>query len=486
MSVQNPTIPTATQAKGIDAVILDLQTHLDTELVWLTNGMGRAYRLTKVEVNRASFFLPEVYLGGANQWKYFAATPDNDKKGQSIFVVGNETYVNQQSGFFGVIEYPVSIIFSTNLELINSTLLETDYFEEHQIEDVRQALIRDLLGKSYKLTVDEVVREFDDVYTEFDVTQDRGIAHAPMSYFRFNCTVQVREDCLGVSLDRCAAILQNLSATDMCNCVIPSLDFTIGVDTDFDCFTGQQITDLTTRLCPVPVPPNNLSTLFDGVNESVRSPYNVAHELERTDLFSMDCWIKQPAFGGTNTVIAKYDIIGVRRGYYLQVVSNGAIRFGLSSDEGTTNQILIQTFSGFTTTANAWNHIALTYTGSSLASGFKIYINGIVAPSLFSFFDSLTGTTVDPSNVLTFGTTGTTTTADEFNGNLFNAHVWKGVVLTPAEVAAMAATPVISSPVQPTFLTVSNRLGGGSLFGFNARVYPDDTGIVSGYQSVNI
>jgi hypothetical protein len=74
MSTQNPVIPTATQAKGIDGVILDLQTHLDTNLVWLTNGMGKAYKLTKVKGNTNTVFLPEVYLGG-NQFKYFAATP---------------------------------------------------------------------------------------------------------------------------------------------------------------------------------------------------------------------------------------------------------------------------------------------------------------------------------------------------------------------------------------------------------------------------
>jgi hypothetical protein len=122
-----------------------------------------------------------------------------------------------------------------NLKLIDETLLKTEYFDEHQIEDVREALIRGLLGKSYRLTVNNVTRDFDEVFEEFDVSKDYGASLAPMSYFRFNCTVAVNEDCAGVSLDRCGAITQNLSQSDICSCVIPNLDFSLS-GSDYDCF----------------------------------------------------------------------------------------------------------------------------------------------------------------------------------------------------------------------------------------------------------
>ena len=98
MSNQNPIIPSPTQAKGIDAVILDIQTHLDNSLSWLTNGMGRAYRMAKVRSNQTVVFLPEVYLGTATS-SYYAATPDNDKTGQSVFILGDETLPSEQLGF---------------------------------------------------------------------------------------------------------------------------------------------------------------------------------------------------------------------------------------------------------------------------------------------------------------------------------------------------------------------------------------------------
>lgn len=194
MSVQNPTIPTATNPLGIDLAINDLQSHLDTQLTWLTNGMGRAYRMAKVETNRAAIFLPEVYLG-TDQYKYFAATPDNDKQAQSIILAGNRGYPSQQLGFYGWKEFDVSIIFNANLKTINSALLETDKFTEHLIIDVENALIRDLLGRSYRLTINSVTEEFEEVYAEFDVSNDRGIQYAPMTHFRFNCTMLLREVC---------------------------------------------------------------------------------------------------------------------------------------------------------------------------------------------------------------------------------------------------------------------------------------------------
>jgi len=246
MSTQNPTIPTATNLKGIDATIYDIQTSLDLSLSWLTNGMGRAYKLTKVKGKDSTVFLPEVFLAG-NHSKYFPATPDNDKKGQSIFVLGNETYLNYRVGRYGQKDYELSIIFSINLKLIDPTLLLTEDFARHQIMEAEEALTRGLLGKAYRLVIDNCVTEFDDVYSGFDVSKEQGASLVPMSYFRFNCTVTLDEDCQGVSLDRCGAILQNLSQSDICSCIIPSLDFSESGE-DKDCLSPQQIADITNSM----------------------------------------------------------------------------------------------------------------------------------------------------------------------------------------------------------------------------------------------
>jgi len=250
MSQQNPTIPTATQAKGIDAVVADLSTHLDFELSWMTNGLGRAYRKNKTRSNGTSQYLPMVYLGTNFANDFFNATPDNDKQGQSFILVGDATHTQYQTGFYGELEYPISIIFSANLDTIDSALLATEDFTEHLMEDVREALVRDLIGKAYRLQITNETREFDDVYSEFDIgTGGTNKPFLPMTYFRFDCTLTVREDCTGVVLNRCAAILQNLTSVDLLTCILPTYDFsTTAVQT---ALSAQQVTDISDWRLPL-------------------------------------------------------------------------------------------------------------------------------------------------------------------------------------------------------------------------------------------
>ena len=95
MSVQYPIIPIATNPVGIDAVVIDLQGLLNSNLSWLSDGLGRAYKMNKVRSNGAAQILPLVYLGTSN-YTYFSAQPDNDKKGQNFILVGDGLHINQQ------------------------------------------------------------------------------------------------------------------------------------------------------------------------------------------------------------------------------------------------------------------------------------------------------------------------------------------------------------------------------------------------------
>jgi hypothetical protein len=418
MSVQNPTIPTPTQAKAIDSVIYDLQLHLDTELSWLTNGMGRAYRHLKVRADQTTVFLPEVYLGVANRYDYFAATPDNDKQGQNIFFVGDAILPNQQKGFYGWVEHEVGIIFSANLETIDSALLVTEDFTEHLIQDVREALIRDLVGKSYRLNIDSITREFDDVYAEFDVARDRGIAHAPMTHFRVNCTITFKEDCAGVSLDRCAAILQNLSTDDLLNCILPTYDFsTTAVQ---NATTAQQQADMTAWLCS-PCPPGgvNSSYSFDGVNEYVHGLPNTTNDFERTDAFSMAWWFK----GSGNFIFPLISKYTGNRGYLIRVTYLG----NMSVILGTGTVANGRRIDALTTTGvfnpAIWNHFAVTYDGGLYASGLKIYINGVSIGFTTSYDGlNLAFTMTNPTIDMEFAANTPNTTYGA--GWLYDAKIW--------------------------------------------------------------
>ena len=197
MSVQNPIIPIATNPVGIDAVVIDLQGLLNSNLSWLSDGLGRAYKMNKVRSNGASQILPLVYLG-TSKYTYFSAQPDNDKQGQNFILVGDGLHINQQQGFYSILEYDISIIFSVNLKLINAPLLLTEDFTQNLIAQVRDVLLRQTLGKPYNIGQITETRLFGDVYSEFDILDDSpntGKAMAEMAYFRVNFSTQIKETC---------------------------------------------------------------------------------------------------------------------------------------------------------------------------------------------------------------------------------------------------------------------------------------------------
>lgn len=487
MSVQNPTIPTATQAKGIDAIILDLQTHLDTELVWLTNGMGRAYRLSKVRTDQTTVFLPEVYLGVANRYDYFAATPDNDKQGQNIFFVGDASMPDQQKGFYGWLEYEVGIIFNANLELIDSALLVTEDFTEHLIQDVREALIRDLIGKSYRLTIDSITREFDDVYAEFDVSRERGVAHAPLTHFRVNCTITFREDCAGVSLDRCAAILQNLSTDDKLNCILPTYDFsTTAVQS---ATTAQQQADMTAWLCGGGGGAVNSSFNFDGVNEYVYGSNSGVYNLERTNPFSFSTWVK--ITGGTNMpVLAKY-VSSI--GYLIRIFADGRVSVILQTGANIVGR-KIDVLTGFGTFPfNTWANLTVTYDGSLSSTGLKIYINKVNTSFSGTFLSISSPNTMQNIQNLQMG--GSVPLSQYGLGLMYLNRMWSmslssGDVSTQydADVTDIGTSTIPATDVQVGSLIMRVGFGHKSTWALTDWNLEDESGASSpsGFKSVNM
>lgn len=245
INLQNPNVPIPNVAIEIDAVVQDLQLKLDTNLAWLTNAYARAYRHFQYDNGKMMFF-PEVYIGKPQGTpNYFQPRPDNDKKGQSYFIVGKE----KQKGFvqhdFNYLSHDFDIVFLVNLKLIDDESLETELITQHLIREVRNVLTRKLLGTFYRLEIKEVVREFNEVFKEFSHKEKENYLKAPLQGFRFNCSVMFQEDCINLPIDRCSIIKQNISVNETL-CLLPQLDFTNS--NVFEALTEQQKTDLTNLL----------------------------------------------------------------------------------------------------------------------------------------------------------------------------------------------------------------------------------------------
>ena len=294
INLQNGSVPTPVDAIEIDKAVLDLQTRLSASLSWLSHGYGKTYRNIDVSQGLTVYF-PEVFLGNN---AYMRVTPDNDKQGQSLILVGNEEVLDNDLGQNSHLQYDVSIIFTANLKLINSTLLETEYYQQNLIRDVRHVLQSATLGAFYQITMDSIDRDFTDVWREFNIEEKRGISHAPFTHFRVNCTVTLKEDCVTAPFDRCATILNmttqaeqdclssnlggncdyndcstllaNLTAVTKNTCILPTYDFT---DTDVQSnVTTQQQTDLEAWLCDYNDCPTLLTELTDDTKNNCILP----------------------------------------------------------------------------------------------------------------------------------------------------------------------------------------------------------------------
>lgn len=135
---------------------------------------------------------------------------------------------------------------------------------------------------------------------------------------------------------------------------------------------------------------------YDGTNDYV-SMGNVL-PFERTDTFSGSAWIYLDNNGSSERgIISKYYLKGWVLYFYmgrllLNLYNQGSYRCLVK----TTNVVLV---------TNCWINVAFTYTGSALASGITIYINGS-SVSTTTVWDTLNGYTIVGTEYLYIGASG--------------------------------------------------------------------------------
>ena len=128
------------------------------------------------------------------------------------------------------------------------------------------------------------------------------------------------------------------------------------------------------RTTDVPIPfTNTKSILLDGVDDFVTMGDTL--DFERTESFSLSAWIKRGTTGVDDSIVSKMESSGSYRGYFLYITNSNKIRFILRNVNTTSNRLFVDSTSTITNTN--WNHILVTYDGSSSGSGVKIYINGV-------------------------------------------------------------------------------------------------------------
>jgi hypothetical protein len=474
INLQNPSILIQVDPVEIDRVIIDLQTVLSNSLPWLTQPYGRAYKNLDIS-NGTRFYYPQVYLGKDKlQPKYLTVTPDNDKQGQCFFLVERETLTEQQQGQYGFLNYNLSIIFSVNLNLINSSLLDTDLFTANLIKEVRQVL-RVNFGKEYQLKITTVDYIIDRVFAGLNV-ETQVIEKAPLQHFRVNTTVLLSEDCSDLPYNACDVLLGNLTEDQKNNCILPTYDFSNAVVQSAT--TGQQQVDLTNWLCTAPaIDQKTLS--FDGVNGFVRAPLNSVYEIERTDSFTWSIWAKLGTLTGTSCLISKGDST---RGIAFNVTANGAIRV-LLSNQGAFNGLAVTTLDGVAV-FNEWHLYSFTYSGGSLPSDLSISFDA-VPQTITSQYSTLTASILSVNKFRLGSQYGFALPVAPSLGRLFEFRQWNSVKTTAfllQEYNEKGLTPSSDTPVS------SCAIGTNAVYGEDGFCLPDTggNGRLDGFSSTGI
>jgi hypothetical protein len=130
-------------------------------------------------------------------------------------------------------------------------------------------------------------------------------------------------------------------------------------------------------------PNSNGDLTFDGTDDLITVANESNFDFERTNTFSITFWIKVNASAsGGHFILGKNYSFGNVQGYnFAADTDNTQLKFALVDSSG---NALIAATGGGSIIAGTWYFIAGTYSGSSAASGVKIYVNAgtpAVAPS---------------------------------------------------------------------------------------------------------
>lgn len=275
------------------------------------------------------------------------------------------------------------------------------------------------------------------------------------------------------------AIVTTQQKTDILNWLFPLLDFS--QPSTQALVTSQQQIDLSNWLCGGVA--TEKSTRFDGINEQYTASQSTSIEIERTDLFTMDCWVYPEILGVRQGISSKFNTVTVGRGWDFQILADNTVSFRLSSDSVAGNIITCTTTT--TLPLNTWTHVLVTYLGNSVGSGMKIYFNAV--EQSVTQIGTLTGTTIGgAAKIFRIGASiDGVTPILYFKGYLYNFRLAKGVVLAPAEIVTAYQIPLQPYP-QLANLSFACKLGTKGYFGTTTWVLEDYAGGVSGVQGINV
>lgn len=211
------------------------------------------------------------------------------------------------------------------------------------------------------------------------------------------------------------------------------------------------------------------SMLFDGVNEQVTCLNNAAYNFERTDSFTISLWIYPTNLTGINSIISKRINSGAGWG----VTTNGTMMVFQLINTDPTNRISV--FNSAALTLNAWNHVVITYDGSSTAAGVVNYINTVVQLNTINA-DSLSATSQSVSNMY-LGRNATS--GVYFSGYMGIVRIWNSVLSVGEISQDYNGGNMNNITVSPSTNIFDWRAGTDALYTGSTWAFPDVSGTLT-------
>lgn len=149
------------------------------------------------EINKKKFIFPETYAPTKQgEFEYHRLTPDDSIKGMFFFLVGAGTPGTFDVQSENFMNYPVSVIFSVNLEKIDPVKLDNGLFTQELIRDARRILANSKYNHEFSYELTRETRDLQECFREFVLDDVEAYNRAPMQCFRFDLTVTVQEECV--------------------------------------------------------------------------------------------------------------------------------------------------------------------------------------------------------------------------------------------------------------------------------------------------
>jgi hypothetical protein len=162
---------------------------------------------------------------------------------------------------------------------------------------------------------------------------------------------------------------------------------------------------------------------LDGIDDFIEVANESAFDFDRDDTFSLSAWVYYYDTTLFRIIFGKVQNGGNFPGYELHAdATNERVRFRLVGGGGGCGADCINVFSPLSSLSReSWNHVLVTYDGSSSASGVNIYINGqLQVPNVAS--DGLVSSVLNNTQ-LRIGDTAASA-GDEFTGRIDDVRVY--------------------------------------------------------------